>query len=357
MFKSSRLTTYTTVTVVRVASVTVDAPPGPFTNAPVPEKGYNFSLKFSDSQGRNFRAFGEDVGIHYDCRVDPSYIGYCKPWRDSVTGSLFCLFIPYTPEHLVQTLSGIKGRSQNFKVGDEYGILHISVIAVLRGTQEVSGSADVIFKGGFSILDMQEFRLTPSTNKSRITVVGSAGGVKLDWRAKDFMSVNRVSHRAMGVGGQAEYEVKALRQESFTDKLEITLPTTGQRMELDVCYEPGKLRGSPLSLEVVAIVILVSLVLLVLTIIIYLRLLDQPEPSRPVRLSSGTNPATEISTIPDGSPPRSTLLPADSLHTPPAHTFPRTPPQPFTEYIRRTVNDTPHFRRDGRRRFDPSYTY
>jgi hypothetical protein len=30
----------------------------------------------SDFQGHSFKAFGEDLEVSYDCRVDPSYIGY-----------------------------------------------------------------------------------------------------------------------------------------------------------------------------------------------------------------------------------------------------------------------------------------
>lgn len=357
MFKSTRLTTYTTVTVVRVASITVSSPYGSLTNVRIPDKGYNFSVKISDFQGHSFKAFGEDLEVSYDCRVDPSYIGHCKPRRDSVTGTLYCSFIPYTPEHLADILPVLKDSRQNFKVGDQDGILHISIIATLRGAEEVSGSADIIFKGGFSVPDVEELSLTPNTNKSRITIVGSAGGVKLYWQAKDFMSVSRVIYHALGVGGRAVYEVKVLKRESFTDKLEIRLPITGQRMEINVSYEPGKFSGSNISLEVIATTVIVSVVLLVLTIIIYLRLLDQPEPRGQTGINFGTEPAPEIPSVVEGTP-RTPVVSSNNFHTPsPSQTLPRTPPQEYTQYIRKTMDDTPHFRRDRRKRFDPSYTY
>jgi hypothetical protein len=69
---------------------------------------------------------------------------------------LYCSFIPYTPEHLADILPVLKDSRQNFKVGDQDGILHISIIATLRGAEEVSGSADIIFKGGFSVPDVEE---------------------------------------------------------------------------------------------------------------------------------------------------------------------------------------------------------
>ena len=58
------------------------------------------------------------------------------------------------------------------------------------------GSLDVIFKGGFLVPDVQELSLIPNTNKSMITIVGSAGGVKLHWQAKDFMSVSHIIYHA-----------------------------------------------------------------------------------------------------------------------------------------------------------------
>lgn len=357
MFRSTRLTTYTTVTVVRVASIRVSSPYGSLTNVHIPDAGYNFSVKISDFEGHSFKALGEELEVSYDCRVDPSYIGHCKPWRDSVTGTLYCSFIPYTPEHLSHILPVLKDSRQNFKVGDRDGILHISIIAALRGAEEVSGSADVIFKGGFSVPDAHELSLTPNTNKSRITIVGSAGGVKLHWQGKDFMSVSPVIYHALGVGGRAVYEVKVLKRESFTDKLEIRLPTTGQRMEISVSYEPGKFSGSNISLEVIAATVIVSVVLLVLTIIIYLRLLDQPEPRGQTGLNFGTEPAPEIPSVVEGTP-RTPVVASNNFHTPsPSQALPRTPPQEYTQYIRKTMDDTPHFRRDRRKRFDPSYTY
>ncbi|KAH9331454.1 hypothetical protein KI387_003562, partial [Taxus chinensis] len=309
----------------------------------------------SDYQGHSFRDFSQDMGVSYDCLVDPPYVGYCKPWKDSISGMFYCLFIPHSPEYLAQILPGLKDRTQNFRVGDQDGRLHISITAVLRGAKEVSGSADAIFIVGFSVLDMDKFDLTRSTNKSRITIVGNVGGVKLRWQARDFMSVSRVNYHDMGIGGRAEYEVKLLKRERFSDKLEIILPATGQRMEIDVNYEPSKFIGSNFSIEVISIVVVVSVISLVLTIIIYLRLLDQPEPARQ---NFSTEPAHEIPSNVERTPVRTQVLNSMSLHTPPSLTsYPRTPPQPYTEYIRRTVDDTPLLRKDGRKRFDPSFTY
>lgn len=130
---------------------------------------------------------------------------------------------------------------------------------------------------------------------------------------------------------------------------------TGQKMEIGVSYEPSKFIGSNISLEVISIIVVVSVISLVLTVIIYLRLLDQPEPARQ---NFGTESVPEIIANVERTPARTQMSNSMSLHSPASsQSYPRTPPQPYTEYIRRTVDDTPLFRKDGRKRFDPSYTY
>ena len=95
----------------RVASIIVSSSYGFLTNVHILDNGYNFFIKISDFQGHNFKAFGEDLKVSYDYQVDPSYIGHCKPWRDSVTGTLYRSFIPYTPEHLAHILPLLKDSS------------------------------------------------------------------------------------------------------------------------------------------------------------------------------------------------------------------------------------------------------
>ena len=44
--------------------------------------------------------------------------------------------------------------------------------------------------------------------------------------------------------------------------------------------------------------------------------------------------------------------------TPPSEGFGyRSPQQPYTEYVSRTLDNTPYFSREGYRKYDPSYTY
>ena len=36
------------------------------------------------------------------------HCSYAKPWMDLDTGNSFCLFFPYSPEHLVRTIPKLK---------------------------------------------------------------------------------------------------------------------------------------------------------------------------------------------------------------------------------------------------------
>ncbi|KAL6325944.1 hypothetical protein AAG906_038435 [Vitis piasezkii] len=56
--------------------VLVDAPMETLTNAPIPAKGYNFSVKFSsDTYGHDLEGFRNYLGVLFDCRMDPPFVG------------------------------------------------------------------------------------------------------------------------------------------------------------------------------------------------------------------------------------------------------------------------------------------
>nr|XP_011462530.1 PREDICTED: nuclear pore complex protein GP210-like isoform X2 [Fragaria vesca subsp. vesca] len=155
---------WTTVTVLTDDIVSIDAPRETLTNVPFPTKGYNFSVKISDK----FKAFGNTKGLQYVCRVDPPFVGYSNPWIDLDTGNSYCLFFPYTPEHLVR-----------FKSKEMKPDITVSINASLRKADHVSGSASALFVGGFSVLEMGkdsvQLNLTPDSNKTIITILGSTG--------------------------------------------------------------------------------------------------------------------------------------------------------------------------------------
>lgn len=121
--------------------------------------------------------------IPYDCAVDPSFIGYvstwfflvlvsvtihphmiwfsvliynsnevvilsiryAKPWVDPDSSNSYCLFFPYSPEHLVHSLPKSKGMKSDISV---------SINTILKESNDAMGSASALFIGGFSILGM-----------------------------------------------------------------------------------------------------------------------------------------------------------------------------------------------------------
>lgn len=120
---------------------------------------------------------------------------------------------------------------------------------------------------------------------------------------------------------------------------------TGQTEEIDVGYELGE-RTAPAGIsEITWSAILVCVVVLILTVIVFMRLLDKPAGSRPFRQGP---PAASSVVVAPVTPDRTS---AANIRSSP-HT-----PQRFMEYVRRTIDETPYYNREGRRRFDPQYTY
>ncbi|KAH7510680.1 hypothetical protein FEM48_ZijujUnG0099600 [Ziziphus jujuba var. spinosa] len=377
-FEGSSLKLQTTVTVLGGDIVYVDSPKEMLTNVPFPKKGYSFSVKLSNTSGNKFGALGNAKGITYDCRVDPPFVGYAKPWSDRDTGNSYCLFFPYTPEHLVRSIPKSKGIKPDISV---------SIHASLRDANHVSGSASALFIGGFSILefdkDSMQLNLTPESNKTVITILGNTGkqfflfsflsivfmirksdvvdcyllivDVEINWNAQDLL-VSSIGKKDLGVGGRAQYEalifsilclkVKALGMKKLKDKIVITLPASGQRAEIDVNYEPGQREASKIMINTTTFwaALLGCLALLILTLVAFICLLDRPDRSQPSFISPAT-PSIAAPVTPDRGSPTVSF-----------DQSPRTP-QPFMDYVRRTIDETPYYKRDARRRFNPQNTY
>ncbi|KAI5433340.1 hypothetical protein KIW84_020574 [Lathyrus oleraceus] len=81
-FYYARSKLQTTITVLKGHSISVDAPKGMLTIVPYPTKGYNFSVKCSTTYGESLDPPGRNKIISFDCRVDPPYVRYVKPWLD-----------------------------------------------------------------------------------------------------------------------------------------------------------------------------------------------------------------------------------------------------------------------------------
>ncbi|KAJ7974628.1 Nuclear pore complex protein [Quillaja saponaria] len=324
----------TTVTVLKGDSVSVDAPRETLTNIPYPIKGYNFSVKFSD----NFGALGNSKGVSYECMVDPPFVGYAKPWVDLDTGNSYCLFFPYSPEHLVHSVPKLEGMRPD---------ISLSINAFLRNANHVSGSASAVFIGGFSILDMGKtsigLNLTPNSNMTTITILGNTD-VDIHWHEHDSMVIRPIKKEVFGMGGRAQYEVRVLGSKRFRDKIIITLPANGQRVEIDVIYEHVEraLSGTPKNITFWAS-ILGCLLLFIFMTAIFIWYLDSPSRSQQL------NASTRASIAAPATPDRSSPAVLNELS-------PRTP-QPFVEYLSRTIDETPHYKREGRRRINPQNTF
>ncbi|KAI3909120.1 hypothetical protein MKW92_044815 [Papaver armeniacum] len=143
------------------------------------------------------------------------------------------------------------------------------------------------------------------------------------------------------MGGQAEYEVKALRATRFKDKIIITLPATGQRVEVDVSFEPGETRLSSRS-NFALWASIFGVVTLFTSLLIYKKFLNQPATSKP---TSAAPPATPI---------RHTITPDRNRSA--LQQSPRTP-EVFVEYVRDTIDKTPYYKRDAVRRRNPQNTF
>ncbi|KAF5204727.1 Nuclear pore membrane glycoprotein [Thalictrum thalictroides] len=334
IFQSSSLRLQTTVTVQKVKGVLVESPAGTLTNVPFPTNGYYFSVKFRDSSNK-FEVIANNKGVPFVCTVDPPFVGYVKPWRDLGTGIWYCLFFPYSPEHLE--------RSMLKNLEETRPDISISISASLIEAGHVSGSSTALFVGGFSILskgkELLQLNLTPDSNERIISVIGNTD-VEVHWKDREQMLVTFIRKRDNGIGGHAVYEVKALKAKRFNDKIVFILPATGQRVELDVHYEPGI---SGLSSDVIGLIWIAFCSLMSLFFAIWF------VSKAPPNTSTASVPATPIITGPV-TPDRS----SSSGHN--VQQSPRTP-QPFIEYVRKTIDETPYYKRDARRRINPQHTY
>ncbi|XP_074574231.1 nuclear pore complex protein GP210 [Curcuma longa] len=336
MFLGSKLKLQTPVTVMKVDQISVDGPADALTNVPFPSKGYMFLVKYSGSEILDPKL--ESTGNHevpFDCWVDPPIVGYARAWVNNVTGYSYCLFFPYSPKHLLSIMSKSNTRRQEYDNSE--GLVHFSMIASLKETPAITGSAHAAYVGGFT-LGTEKLNFTPIANRSLVTVIGNTD-VEISWNAKDLLSVTSLSTTSVGVVGLAEYEVKVLQNKPFEDTIIIHLPSTGQQEEISVSYKNGERAAASGVNILIWPAVLVCAIVFIVTIIIFLMCLQKPD-------QPGPRQAGPISPLP---------APIDSTPTRNAQFSPRTPP-PFTDYVRRTLDETPYYKRD-RRRFDPQYTY
>ncbi|KZV46427.1 nuclear pore membrane glycoprotein 210-like [Dorcoceras hygrometricum] len=337
-FKSSNLKLSTLVTVLETNTVSIEPPKEVLTNVPFPVKGYAFSVKFSDAYADLHEAVENNVLSLFECAVDPPHIGFSKPWKDLDTGSLYCLFFPYSPEHLARSTPNLGGTGHHTSV---------SVRASLKGNHRISGSASAVFIGGFEVFEMDQhafhLNMTRDSNKRVITIIGNTD-VEINWRDRDRLSVRPIREGDAGEGKHVRYEVKVLGAKSFQDRLILSLPATGQSVEIKVSFEGEEREGMVKTAPVASWIGVVALfILLILTVTFLIYCLDRPDRYEPI--------------VPSGAPGvAAPATPERSVRAGINDQSPRTP-QPFIDYVRRTLDETPYYRQDFRRRINPQNTY
>ncbi|RRT57405.1 hypothetical protein BHE74_00049697, partial [Ensete ventricosum] len=117
-----------------------------------------------------------------------------------------------------------------------------------------------------------------------------------------------------------------------------------QRTEIDVTYEPEEATPASGVRNITWTAVLICAAVLIVTVVVFMRLLERPDRSLLSRQAGPTSSAVAGAAT------------TDSISTGNFQSSPRTP-QPFMEYVRRTIDETPYYNREGRRRFDPRYTY
>lgn len=135
-------------------------------------------------------------------------------------------------------------------------------------------------------------------------------------------------------------------QTNFKFNLPFPCFITGQSVEIDVNHEPEETAPSSIAINKAFWgSILGCFLLLILSIIIFTRFFEKPERSQQTSSSVTTTTSTAAPITPDRSNPSAVN-----------EMSPRTP-QPFVDYVRRTIDETPYYKREGRRRVNPQNTF
>ncbi|WVZ63130.1 hypothetical protein U9M48_012789 [Paspalum notatum var. saurae] len=337
IFKGANLKLQTTVSVLKVNQIVVDPPAETLTNVAGPPDGYKFSVRFSDSMEHDAGSSVSPINVPFECKVDPSFVGFVEPWIDHATMKSYCLFHPHSPAQLLPVKSNPKE-----------GFLHILIHANLKEDPKVTGSAHALLVKGFYIKEPGKLNLTPSCNHSVIAIGGNTD-VELFWNAKDLLGVSRVDpNENKGSSSRIFYRVEVLKSQTFSDKVTIVLPATGQTEEVEISYDTGE-KAEPSSSWglTTSAVILTCIIVPVATVALFMKLLERPTRQAPSRNTTASTPAQA---------PAASAAAADPASPSNGQFSPRTP-QPFMEYVRRTIDDTPYYKRDARRRFNPQNTY
>ncbi|KAF3328130.1 nuclear pore complex protein GP210 [Carex littledalei] len=343
IFESSDLKLETAITVRNVNQVIVGATAETLTNVQFPSDGYKFSVRFSDPKDHKIAATSKLVNVPYDCKVEPAFVGYSKPWTDRFTEKSYCLFFPHPPENLLSFMLDSKVDPES--IATKKRSIDISITASVRDDPNVREVVTAPIIGGFSIPGARQVNLSPSSNTSMIIIVGNTD-LELTWKFKDLMSVHPVKVVDFGITGQTEYQVQLLKRKPFSDKIVFYLPATGLREEVHVVYEAEKTTGKLTEATIVRkIGIFFTCAALIITVFLFWKCYDRPQRTPPPVNRAGPTPSAPV--FAPSTPVRQT-----------GTTIPPSSPQsePFLDYVRRTVDETP-YKRSGRLRYDVQKSY
>lgn len=118
----------------------------------------------------------------------------------------------------------------------------------------------------------------------------------------------------------------------------------GQSVEIDVSFDTGESLVAPSQRKdgySFLLTILWGVVVVIISVIVLMKVID-----RPIGLAGATRAATNG--VVAGAPRTPERRSGSVIYH---EESPRTP-SPFMEYVKRTVDETPYYRREGRRRYN-----
>ncbi|KAK1377689.1 hypothetical protein POM88_024433 [Heracleum sosnowskyi] len=158
---------------------------------------------------------------------------HCEVYFDKLTR--IQIFDNFVKDHSDGIIASIGMSKENTSV---------SVDASSRGAKEISGPGSATFTGGFGMLKIYDnsvilLNLPSNSNKSVITVIDNTD-IEAQWQHRDQVQITRIHREIQGIASHDEYEVKVHIVKGLKDKVIISIGANGQRVEIDVNYEPEK---------------------------------------------------------------------------------------------------------------------
>lgn len=140
-----------------------------------------------------------------------------------------------------------------------------------------------------------------------------------------------------------DWERQAEFQASYNKLYLNRLSYAGQNVEIDVNGEAGEKAASESTINYTLWATVLGCVALILIVVVSIYYLDRPDRS-------------QVSVVPATPSNAAPVTPERSYPAVVSELSPRTP-QPFIDYVRRTIDETPYYKREPRRRVNPQNTF